>query len=460
MVDDTIVAISTPLGEGGIGIVRLSGKDSISIADKVFVSSSKKRLSDLRTHSIIHGYIIDPENNTRVDEVLCTVMRSPKTYTREDIVEINCHGGILPLTQVLSLLIKCGARLAEPGEFTKRAFLNGRIDLAQAEAVLDIIRSRTDRANKLAFEQLEGRLSIQLKGVRDKIAKIIAHIEASIDFPEDEIEIDSYEKFIGEIREQKMLLQKLIDSFEEGRLYKEGVVAAIVGKPNVGKSSLLNSLLKKDRAIVTPFPGTTRDIIEDYISIKGLPLRIMDTAGIRESQDLAEREGVKRSLKAIENSDIVIAVFDCSMPLEEIDLEIFNAVKDRRTIIVINKVDIESPQFNLSSLLTGEVSFVKVSALYGLGIEELKDIIYSLCTSGGLKEVDCGLLISNIRHRNSLEKALKSLDEAETLLQSTEPSEIIAVVLREAHSFIGEITGDTINDEIIDKIFSEFCIGK
>lgn len=460
IIDDTIVAISTPLGEGGIGIVRLSGRDSIALVDKIFVASSKKKLADLRTHTLTHGFIIDPENNVKLDEVLCTVMRAPKTYTREDVVEINCHGGLFPLTQILSLLLRYGARLAEPGEFTKRAFLNGRIDLTQAEAVLDIVRSKTAVANKLALYQLEGRLYKHLRELMDKVTKVIAHLEAFIDFPDEDIEIFSNDELIDIVKDLKSQLKRLIESYDEGKLYREGIVTAIVGKPNVGKSSLLNALLKKDRAIVTPFPGTTRDVIEEYINIKGLPLTIMDTAGIRESIDIVEREGIKRTQNAINSSDLVLAIFDCSKPLEEIDWEIADILKNKRAILVINKVDIESPLFDISSIASEKRPFVKVSALYGWGIEELKEKIYSQCILKSQRELDEGFLISNIRHKNSLEKALKSLEEADFLLQRGETSEIITVILREAHRSLGEITGDALEDEIIDKIFSEFCIGK
>ncbi len=460
LLNDTIAAISTPLGEGGIGIVRLSGKDAIKIAEKIFISPLRKKLSELKSHSIIYGFIVDPETGSKVDEVLCTVMKAPKTYTREDIVEINCHGGMLPITNTLELIIKNGARLAEPGEFTKRAFMNGRIDLSQAEAIIDLIRSKTSKAERIAMQQLEGNLSHHIKEIMNKIIGICANFEAFIDFPEEEIEISKNNEIIQLIKNLIIKLHRLSESYEEGRFFKEGVSTAIIGKPNVGKSSLLNALLQKDRAIVTSSPGTTRDIIEDYININGLPLRIMDTAGIRESYDIAEKEGVKRTLKAIEKADIVIAVFDCSIPIDYLDKEILNKIKDKKSFIVINKLDIESPLFKIENLGVPLDRSIKISALKGIGIDELKARIYSSCIS--LKENDLteGYIISNIRHKDSIDKAIKSLNEAVGLIQIGETPEIIALVLRESANFLGEVIGIVTADNILERIFNDFCIGK
>src|SRR5208283_249878 len=308
--DDTIVAISTPIGEGGIGIVRVSGNQAISISERIFLSPNGLTLNNTKSHTIVHGFVINAATGEKIDEVLVTVMRAPKSYTREDVVEINCHGGMLPLRDTLQSLLREGARIAEPGEFTRRAFLNGRIDLTQAEAVIDVIRAKTERAEKVALQQLEGRLSARINAVSDSIADLCAHIEASIDFPDDEIQLVEKEEIIDSIRGISKELIGLARSYDEGKFFRDGVATAIVGKPNVGKSSLLNALIQKNRAIVTSLPGTTRDIVEDYLNVDGLPLRIMDTAGIRDPCDLAEREGVKRSLKAIEDADIVIAVLD------------------------------------------------------------------------------------------------------------------------------------------------------
>ncbi|HAK89806.1 MAG: tRNA uridine-5-carboxymethylaminomethyl(34) synthesis GTPase MnmE [Nitrospirae bacterium GWB2_47_37] len=461
--DDTIAAISTATGEGGIGIVRLSGKDAIAVADKVFSSPKTKRLKDAKSHTVVYGFIIDPSNNERIDEVLVTVMRAPKTYTKEDVVEINCHGGMLPLRKTLDMLLKAGARLAEPGEFTKRAFLNGRIDLSQAEAVIDVIRSKTEQAERLALQQLEGRLSGRIEGIKERIANICAHVEAYIDFPEEEIETPVKDAIIDSMQAVTEDLTALSKGYDEGKFFREGVSTAIVGKPNVGKSSLLNALLQKDRAIVTEMPGTTRDVIEDYLNINGLPLKIMDTAGIRETHDLAEMEGVKRSLRAIEGADIVIAVFDGSIPFDNADAEVIEKVKDKKTIFVFNKSDSLDERVireNLSILRRSNIPTIKVSALTGDGIDTLKDAVYSLCIStGGAAGVE-DVIITNIRHKQSIDNALKSIKEAAEALRGGQPLEVAALFLRESLDSLGEIVGIVTTEDILNRIFSEFCIGK
>ncbi len=460
--DDTIAAISTATGEGGIGIVRLSGKDAIAIADRIFSSPKAKRLKDAKSHTVVYGFIIDPLNNERVDEVLVTVMKAPKTYTKEDVVEINCHGGMLPLRKTLEMLLKEGARLAEPGEFTKRAFLNGRIDLSQAEAVIDVIRSKTEQAERLALRQLEGRLSARIADIKERLTNVCAHVEAYIDFPEEDIETPAKNEIIGSMRAVMEDLAALSRGYDEGRFFREGVSTAIVGKPNVGKSSLLNALLQKDRAIVTEMPGTTRDVIEDYLNIKGLPLKIMDTAGIRETHDLAEMEGVKRSLRAIEGADIVIAVLDAGRSLDEADKELIEKVKDKKTVIAINKSDIESPEFDspIHPFTHSPIPAVKVSALTGEGIDTLKDAVYSLCISSGRAAEVEDVIITNIRHKQSIDNALKSLKEAAEALEGGQPLEVAALFLRESLDSLGEIVGVVTTEDILNRIFSEFCIGK
>jgi len=458
--EDTIVAISTPIGEGGIGIVRLSGKDAIPIADKVFFSPKGKKLCDAKSHTVVYGFVIDPAKNERIDEVLATVMKAPKTYTRENVVEINCHGGMLALRATLQLLLREGARLAEPGEFTKRAFLNGRIDLSQAEAVVDVIRAKTEQAERLALRQLEGRLSAKITNMRDKVTELCMHIEAYIDFPEDEIEAIEKEELLDSMQSIERELLSISKRYDEGRFFREGVSTAIVGKPNVGKSSLLNALLQKDRAIVTEMPGTTRDVIEDYLNINGLPLRIMDTAGIRETHDLAEIEGVRRSLKAIEGADIVLAVLDAGRPFDEADKEVIEKVKDKKTVIVINKSDIESPVLDLQPSALSLQPVVRVSALKGDGIDNLKDAIYSLCITSGKASDAEDIIITNLRHKQSIDRALKSLKDAEDALKRKEPLEVVALFLRESLDSLGEIIGAVTTEDILNKIFSQFCIGK
>jgi len=454
---DTIAAISTPLGEGGIGIIRLSGSEAISIVSKIFHSLRGINLSDVKTHTIHYGFIIDPATGEKIDEVLVTVMRAPHTYTREDVVEINCHAGFITLKRVLDLVIEYGARLAEPGEFTKRAFLRGRIDLSQAESVIDLIRAKTEQAQKIALEHLSGRLSQKINELRDSLMKVCAHVEAYIDFPEEEIDGMTAEEIIGEISRIKNEIKYLIDGYEEGKIYREGLTTAIVGKPNVGKSSLLNALLMKDRAIVTEIPGTTRDIIEEYVNIKGMPLKIVDTAGIRQAHDLVEAEGIKRTLRAVEVAELVLLVLDSSRPINSLDEEIINRISGKKVIVVVNKKDIKNKEFQLPESLEDK-PMVEISALTGEGIEELKELIFNTTITG--RYVQEGLVVTKLRHKQALDKALDALNNAINNFKENEPLEITAMFLREGLSFLGQIVGAVTTEEILDLIFSEFCIGK
>jgi tRNA modification GTPase len=388
-----------------------------------------------------------------VDEVLLTVMRAPRTYTREDVVEINCHGGMVPMRRVLGLALRYGARLAEPGEFTKRAFLNGRIDLLQAEAALDIIRARTEESERLALEQLGGALSARINGLRERLLGACAHLEACIDFPEEEIEPASSEEIKGDIAGMVDEIASLAGSYEEGRFYREGLRAAIAGRPNVGKSSLLNALLQRDRAIVTEMPGTTRDVIEEHININGLPLRVMDTAGIRQAHDMAEEEGVRRTLRAIEDADLLMGVVDGSVPLRDGDMELFERMKGRHSIVVVNKADL--PQAGLE--LPGGIPAFRVSAKTGEGLAALKEGIFSSCMkTGGRAE---GVIVTNLRHKIALDSSGRALRAALAAIE-TEPLEIAAMELREALDSLGEIVGAVTTEDILQKIFSDFCIGK
>jgi tRNA modification GTPase len=460
--DDTIAAISTPIGEGGIGIVRLSGTDSISIVDKIFYSPKNKSLRDLASHRILYGFIKDPLTGEIIDEVLVTVMRSPHTYTKEDVVEINCHGGMSPLRKTLEIVIKEGARLADPGEFTMRAFINGRLDLSQAEAVLDLIRAKTDESRRIAMEQLQGGLSEKITIIRDRLKELCANIEAYIDFPEDDIETATKEELKKSIEEIKSELQRLVKTYDEARFFREGLSIAIVGRPNVGKSSLLNALLKKDRAIVAPLPGTTRDVIEEYLNIKGLPVRIMDTAGIRKVDDIAEKEGVKRSLQSIENADLVIAIFDGSEQLCEEDLEVLDKTKDKKTITVINKCDLPHVLDDSSFIpyfSSNDYCILRVSATRGDGLEELKSTIFNSFLNDW-KEVREGVLVTNIRHKIAIENTLSALDRALSGMSEDAPIEIIALEIRDSLDRLGEIIGVTTTEDILDCIFKNFCIGK
>ena len=467
MHDDTIAAISTPLGEGGIGIVRVSGRDAVAIVDAFFSSPQGKKLPEMESHRLAYGFIKNPATGATIDEVLVAVMKAPHTYTREDVVEINCHGGLIALRKVLELLLQQGARLAEPGEFTKRAFLNGRIDLSQAEAVIDLIRAKTEASARVALEQLSGGLSAGITGLRDRITDACAHVEAYIDFPEEEIEPASLESLLGEVHNVMKKLEALSATFDEGRFFREGLKVAIVGRPNVGKSSLLNALLKRDRAIVTEAPGTTRDVLEEYLTIRGLPARIMDTAGIRETHEMAEKEGVVRSLRAIDDADLVIGMVDGTSPLKDEDLAVLAKIMDKRCIIVINKSDLPSETDLAPRLKPYAENILKISAKTGQGLDLLKGKVLDMA---GLRaqgtrdrspvEAGMGAMVTNLRHKVAIDRAVSALDKAASALTASLPLEIVAVDLRDALDRLGEVVGSVTTEDILERIFSEFCIGK
>ncbi len=468
MLDDTIAAISTPLGEGGIGIVRLSGKDTLPIAEKLFSSPKGKRLQESESHTLTYGFIKNPSAGTTIDEVLVSVMKAPNSYTKEDVVEINCHGGTLAVRKVLELVLQHGARLAEPGEFTKRAFLNGRIDLSQAEAVMDLITAKTGEAAKIALEQLSGGLSEKITGLRDRMTSVCAHVEAYIDFPEEEIAPASLDRILGEIQDIRDGLVELSKSFEEGRFFREGLKVAIVGRPNVGKSSLLNALLNRDRAIVTETAGTTRDVIEEYLNIQGLPVRIMDTAGIREAHEMAEKEGVVRSLRAMDDADVVIAVLDGSVPMNAEDKAVLEKVTDKKAIVAINKSDLPAAQPYLETALRAYAGdAANISAKTGSGLDSLKDKVLRLAMTrtgkpqpGSPFDESPGVIVTNIRHKMAIDSAVDALNRGAGALSTKMPLEIVAVEMRDALDRLGEIVGSVTTEDILNRIFSEFCIGK
>lgn len=456
---DTIAAISTPVGQGGIGIVRTSGPQSIPIASRIFIPQGRRDISHIKSHTISYGHVIDPsDDDSIVDEVLVSVMRAPHSYTKEDIVEINCHGGMVSVRKIMELLLSHGARLAEPGEFTKRAFLNGRINLSQAEAVLDLIQAKTDESMKLAMQQLKGGLSEKFVQTRDMLLEIAAMAEAYIDFPEEEIEVKTAEETKSRLHEILKEIEQLTRTFDEARFFREGLSVAIVGKPNAGKSSLLNALLKKDKAIVTELPGTTRDLIEDYLNIQGLPIRIIDTAGLRKSDETVEKEGIRRTLDAIENADFVIAMFDGSEPETAEDRELLQRLSDKNAVLAVNKSDLPR---KISDTFLSKLAkpFLLLSALKGEGIEELKGIIFE-SNLKNWKEDREGIVITNIRHKQALGKASAALDRALIALTENKPLEIFSIEIREALDSIGEVTGSVTSDDILNRIFSNFCIGK
>jgi len=445
MYQDTIAAIATPLGEGGIGIVRLSGAEARSITEKLFSGQ-------LQPNHLTYGHIRDCDSGEVVDEVLVSYMPAPHSYTREDVVEINCHGGPMPLKRVLELLLCCGARLAHPGEFTLRAFLNGRLDLTQAEAVLHIIQARTAASLRLAVAGLEGNLSNRIKELRSQLMPLLAYLTACIDFPEDEVE---EQDIVGPLSETLKRIHELLASADAGIIYRQGVRTAIVGRPNVGKSSLLNRLLRHSRAIVSPIPGTTRDTLEEVVNIKGIPFVLVDTAGIRHSRDLLESLSVERSRQALEQADLVLLVLDTSQPLTIADLEIISSLAQKRVLVAANKNDLPN-QADLSGL---SWPLVPISALSGDGLAQLEEMMASLILRGQVYTSD-HLLVSTLRQKQALEKAAHYLESALEAIKTGLPEDFISIDLTSAVNTLGEITGETVGEELLESIFSQFCVGK
>ncbi len=454
---DTIAAISTPAGEGGIGIVRMSGDKSIGIAENFFAAPAGRRLEKARSHFMVYGHIIDPDSGKAVDEVLVSVMRAPHTYTVEDVVEINCHGGFTVLKSVLELCFRFGARPAQPGEFTRRAFINGRIDLSQAEAVMGVIKSNSQDALKASVAQLSGNISREISSIRSQFVDLVAHIDAYVDFPDDDVEeIVELKPGITECMDK---MDKLINSSAVGKILREGLRTVIIGKPNVGKSSLLNALLKEDKAIVTEVPGTTRDVIEDYISIKGIPIKLIDTAGIRDTQDKVEKIGVERSKSLISQADLVLLMFDASSGLTKEDASIADLAKDKNTIALLNKSDLaqEIREDDIYGMVPG-AKLIKTSLKDGTGLNELTDYIYGLIYTGGIT-MDSPV-ITNSRQLACLKRARDAAESALDTLRSGTPVDLVTVDLLNAVNALGEITGETAGEEVIDRIFENFCVGK
>lgn len=458
---DTIAAISTPMGEGAIAIVRLSGDEAIVIADKLFKGISEKMLTNVGSHTIHYGHLIEPRSGQIIEEVMVSVMKGPRTFTKEDVVEINCHGGIVSVNRVLQLILNNGARLAEPGEFTKRAFLNGRIDLSQAEAVMDLIRAKTDRAMNVALGQMEGKLSKMIQKLRQEILEILAHVEVNIDYPEyDDVEEMTHKMLIEKATYVQGEISKLLNTSQQGKILREGLSTVIIGRPNVGKSSLLNSLVQENKAIVTDIPGTTRDVIEEYVNVRGVPLRLLDTAGIRETEDIVERIGVERSRQVLKEADLILLVLNYSDELTEEDVNLFKAVEDMDVIVIVNKTDLNE-KINMEKVreLSKTHKIVTTSLLEDRGVDELEEAISSLFFAGSIEAGDL-TYVSNSRHIALLNQAAHAIEEAVNGVEMGVPIDIVQIDLTRTWELLGEVIGESVHESLIDQLFSQFCLGK
>ncbi|MGL5711878.1 MAG: tRNA uridine-5-carboxymethylaminomethyl(34) synthesis GTPase MnmE [Paraclostridium sp.] len=457
-IDDTIAAIATAPGEGGIGIIRISGEKSLQVANSIFKSISGKKIEEYNKRTLVYGHIID--NEKVIDEVLVAFMKGPNSYTTEDVIEINCHGGFISVKKILELILSKDVRLAEQGEFTKRAFLNGRIDLAQAEAIIDVINAKTDMAHTVAQSQLEGSLSKKIKDLRFNITEVLAQITVSLDFPDEDVEQVTYntlkEKSINLQRE----INKLYDTAESGKILRDGLKTVIVGKPNVGKSSLLNAILGENRAIVTDIPGTTRDVIEEFVNIKGIPLKIVDTAGIRETEDVVEKIGVEKSREFFSSADLSIVVLDSSRILDPEDMEILEAVQPNKTIVLLNKTDLDMA-IDLEKVkeFIAEENIIEISALQHEGIEKIHEKIEEMVFAGTVRN-SSELVVTNSRHKDALYKAKQAIEDALMAIESYMPLDFIEVDFKNIWDYLGYINGDTVTEDLLDTIFSNFCIGK
>lgn len=462
-IDDTIAAIVTAPGEAGVGIIRVSGRDALECVNRIFEPARPGVRLEEKVRYMTLGHIVDRSDASQkknVDEVLCVYMKAPYTYTREDVVEINCHGGYLSLRKTLELVLKNGARLAERGEYTKRAFLNGRIDLSQAEAVMDIITAKTGKSHELSQRQLEGKLSGKLSEIRHSVTADLARITVAVDFPEEDEPEVTYAELIESTQKHLQEIDRMIQSFEAGKIYRDGLRTVIIGKPNVGKSSLLNGILKENRAIVTDIAGTTRDIIEEYLTLDGIPIRLVDTAGIRSTDDVVEKIGVERSKESIENADLVILMLDRSRELDREDIDIIDIAKDKKLIVIINKQDLESrlDEETVRQHLETD-SIIHASVINNQGIDELKAMIKHMVEGQGLT-ADNDYMINNVRHKNALERAAKACEDALESLSAELPLDIIETDFKNIWDYLGEITGDTTSETLLDTIFANFCIGK
>lgn len=456
--EDTIAAVATAYGEGGIGIIRISGEEALPILQGIFEFHGDT--DTFISRRMTYGKIIDKEKNQIIDEVLAVYMKGPKTYTAEDVVEINCHGSMVSLRKTLALVLRKGARLAEPGEFTKRAFLNGRLDLSQAEAVIDMIRAKTDKSFDVAVSQLEGRLSLKVEEIRQRLLDLLVDITVNIDYPDEDIEEMTYEKLEESIVETQDMIEKLLATSSTGRMIREGIKIAIVGKPNVGKSSLMNGLLKETRAIVTDIPGTTRDTIEEVLSIRNIPVYLVDTAGIRKTSDKVEKMGIEKSKEAFNQADFILFLLDGSRPLEEEDLQIMEFLKERKSLVLINKRDLgEAISIEEIAAKLPASQVIEASLLKGQGITEIEDAVEDLVYGGEIVQKE-SMMVNNVRHIELLQQAVKSLTDALHMSERREALDFIEVDVKNAYERLGEIIGETVSDDIINEVFARFCLGK
>lgn len=456
--EDTIAAVATAYGEGGIGIIRISGEEALPILQEIFEFHGDT--DTFTSRRMTYGKIIDKEKNQIIDEVLAVYMKGPKTYTAEDVVEINCHGSMVSLRKTLALVLRKGARLAEPGEFTKRAFLNGRLDLSQAEAVIDMIRAKTDKSFDVAVSQLEGRLSLKVEEIRQKLLDLLVDITVNIDYPDEDIEEMTYEKLEESIVETQDMIEKLLATSSTGKMIREGIKIAIVGKPNVGKSSLMNGLLKETRAIVTDIPGTTRDTIEEVLSIRNIPVYLVDTAGIRETSDKVEKMGIEKSKEAFNQADFILFLLDGSRPLEEEDMQIMELLKERKSLVLINKRDLgEAISIEEIAAKLPASQVIEASLLKGQGITEIEDAVEDLVYGGEIVQKE-SMMVNNVRHIELLQQAVKSLTDALHMSEMREALDFIEVDVKNAYERLGEIIGETVSDDIINEVFARFCLGK
>lgn len=458
--EETIAAISTPLGEGGIGIIKISGDQALEILNKIFVTKDHHPQKSWEPRKMVYGFIRNPKSREVIDEVLAVYMKAPNTYTKEELVEIHCHGGMVPLRKTLQLVLDQGASVAEKGEFTKRAFLNGRLDLSQAEAVMDLISAKTDVSHEVALGQFEGLLSRKIKGIQNILKDMLAQIEVSIDFSEEDIDEVTLDYLLSKSKRAKESFEELLQSAKTGKILREGLLTGILGKTNVGKSSLLNALLRENRAIVTDIPGTTRDVIEEQLNVRGIPLKIIDTAGIRDTEDAVEKIGVQRSREIFKQADLVIFMIDASKKLDQEDYDFLQLIKDRRALVVINKTDLEEA-IDLSRIqeIIGDKKIVRISLLKNKGLKTLEDALEEMVYEGETFNKEQPL-ITNTRHHQAINQGLKSLEEGIQALENQMPLDFVEVDIKNAWKSLGEVTGDTVSEDILDHIFENFCIGK